>query len=135
MTALTQTPGNVRSTISTVARNVQVGEAVSAGMPGYRNTTDNKYYKAVSSSAAASAAECMFLMNGSINGYAFAAFGGGVNPGATVVIGETYYVDSVAGQIVPSVDIGAGEFVCSIGTADSTSNIPLVFNPVGVAHA
>lgn len=53
--------------------------------------------------------------------------------GAVATVGVNYYVGDSAGGIAPVADLGAGEFVTSVGVALTTSTIQVDFNVSGVA--
>lgn len=120
MAELTQTPASVAAGETTFVEVVQVGEAVTQGMPGYKLSTDGKYYKAITTSAAAADVKGVFLTPASANGYAVIG-SGPVNVGATLTQGVAYYASGTAGKIELSSDIASGEYVTLIGIATSSS--------------
>lgn len=132
MADLTQTAANVGIGSDTEFIRVQVGEAVTQGQPGYRGASNKWYQTDANLSAAAAAAEGVFLTPASTDGYAIVAVGGDVNLGATLVVGETYAVSRTKGKICPIGDLTTGDYVTHLGVAKSTSLMPLNPQPSGV---
>lgn len=140
MAALSQTPANVNIGDANVRlEKVIGGEAITQGMPVWRNTATNpaKYFRAdANASAIASTAAGIALTACSgDNGVFVVMSGDGVlmNLGATLVVGETYCVGSTAGTIVPIGDLTTGDFPFIIGQATTTALIKTVFSGAGVA--
>ncbi len=136
MTAITQTPANVGiGSASTRTRTVQVGAAVTQGMPVYLHT-DSKYYKAdANASSAAANAVGIAMTPAATDGYILMqeGAGGSVNLGATLTVGETYCVGATAGEIVPIGDLASGHYPCILGTATTTALIQTLYSFTGVA--
>ena len=64
--------------------------------------------------------------------------GGDINPGGTLVVGESYFVSSTAGGICPVADIIATKLVSLLGVAISASVLRMLqAGPIvtGIAHA
>ena len=136
MADLTQTAANVKVKSNSNVTIVTVGEAVSAGMPGYKNTADsNKYYKAITTNATTALAAGIFMTSAATAGSAVFLTSGDCDLGATLVIGETYFVSNTTGKIMPSADVSTGEFVTSLGTATAADNFPLSIQASGIARA
>ena len=137
MADLTQTAANV----STKSSNpdiavVQVGEAITQGNPVYSDSSDsNKYKKAVTTDADTSAAEGIALTPADDDEWTIIQRNGNIDLGATLTIGETYYVSNTAGNIMPSADVSTGEFVTSLGVAVAADSLKLDINASGVARA
>lgn len=140
MAALTQTAANVNIGDATVRLDKVIGgEAITQGMPVWRNTATNpaKYYKAdanTSSLAAAAAGIALTACGG--DGATFVIMSGEgvlINLGATLVVGETYCVGSTAGQIVPIADLTTGDYPFILGQATTAALIKTVFSGAGVA--
>lgn len=129
MANLTITPANVGVGGQARIRIVRVGESVTQGQPGYYSISDNLFYQAdANASQAAANASCMFLTAAATNGYAVALFEGDYNPGATVGVGTTYAVSATKGAVCPIGDLTTGDWVTIIGTASTSTNIPVSFN-------
>lgn len=106
--------------------SVQVGESVTQGQPGYYNVGDNLYYQAdANASATAANAQGVFLSAASTNGWAILATGGSINLGATLTVGETYYVSATKGGIAPAADVTTGWYPRILGQASSSSQLEL----------
>lgn len=54
-------------------------------------------------------------------------------PGATVVVGTTYWLSETPGGIQPIADLGAGEQICMIGIGKTTSTMVLKLWNTGVS--
>lgn len=140
MAAITVTPANVNIGDGNVQlEKVIGGEAITQGMPVWRDTTTNpaKMRRAdANASALASTAYGIALTACSGDNASFVVMrGSGVlmNLGATLVVGETYCVGATAGQINPIADLTTGDFPFILGQAISTSLIRTVFAGAGVA--
>lgn len=132
MADLTQTAANVGIGADTEFIRVQVGESVTQGQPGYRGASNKWFQTDANLSAAAAAAEGIFMTPAATDGYAIVAVGGDVNLGATLAVGETYAVSRTKGRICPIADLTTGDYVTHLGVAKSTSLMPLNPQPSGV---
>lgn len=134
MADLSQTAANVAIAGAGVStRVVQVGEAVTQGQPGYLNSSDVKYYQADADASAATANVAgVFLTPAAADGYAVIATLGPINVGATLTVGESYYVSDTKGGIKPSSDLATDDYVTLLGIATSTSTLELSIQVSGV---
>jgi hypothetical protein len=99
------------------------GEAITAGQAIYRSSTTRKWMKADSNSATAEARKATGI---ALNGAALdqplqVQKSGDITIGATLTAGTAYYLSDTPGGICPLADVGAGEYVCLLGLAKSTS--------------
>jgi len=134
MAALSQTPANVALGSSAVVTSVIGGEAITQGMPVYRDLTTRKYLKADANVLAKSEAIGIALTPCGADGAYFVLLeraGNLVNLGATLVVGETYCVGRTVGQIVPIGDLTTGDYPCILGIATTTSLMETVFYYTG----
>lgn len=60
---------------------------------------------------------------------------GDLDPGAVLVVGETYVVGNVDGTIAPIADVLAGNFATILGIADAANNLKVNVFQGGTAHA
>ncbi len=99
------------------------GEAITAGQAVYFDTSVNKWKLADSDSATAAAKTSggIALNGAALNQPVTVQVEGDVTIGATLVAGTAYYLSETAGGIQPAADLGAGENVCQLGIAKSTS--------------
>lgn len=135
MADLSITAANVGIAGSTASvRKVQVGEAVTQGQPGYYVGSENKYYQTDADDSATKAdAKCVFLTAAAADGYAIAAFNGAeLSLGATLSVGERYFVSDTKGGIKPSGDLSSGDYVTLLGIARTASQITLNIDASGV---
>lgn len=134
MANLTQTAADVGVVDSaTRVATVQAGEAITQGQPVY--LLSNKYYRADASTAAEAAATGIAISPAATDGYFLVASSGKVDVGATLTVGETYYVSDTAGAIMPSADVSVGEYVTILGIATAAGELELNINASGVARA
>lgn len=137
MADLSVTAANVGvKSSSTKVVVVQVGESVTQGQPGYKKASDSKYYKAdANASLEASKATGVFMSAASTDGYAIFATLGAINLGATLTVGETYFVSGTAGGIAPAADVATGWYPRLLGQATSASELYLEPSGGTVARA
>lgn len=134
MADLTQTAANVGvNANNTRTQIVQAGEAITQGEPVYEN--NSKYFQGDASTLAASQVGGIALTPAATDGYFIMATEGKVDLGATLTVGETYYVSDTAGAIMPSADLSTGEYVTSLGVASAADTLELSINASGIARA
>jgi len=140
MTNLTQTPANVAPGALTLrTKPVTWGETITQGMPVYKSTTDQKYYKASAGTLVASKAEAIAMSAGVADGPGIIALPSNipgvalVNLGATLAVGEVYAVSATAGAIAPYSDLVSTKFVTILGVATTTALLDLCCVASGVA--
>lgn len=123
MTDLTITATSVVGDGSGKRAQGTAGEAITAGQAVYFDTTVNKWKLADSDSATAAAktAGGIALNGAALNQPVTVQVEGDVTIGATLTKGTAYYLSETAGGIQPAADLGAGENVCQLGIAKSTS--------------
>jgi len=133
MADLTITAANVvkydgaRTTIGTA------GETITAGQTLYRKAEDGKLYKADASTAAKATCVGIALNDAAANQPVVYLTAGGINPGATVVVGTIYGVTDTGGGIGPISEREAGDYISILGVATTTSRINVVLSISGVA--
>jgi hypothetical protein len=128
MADLIITAGSVALGASTTpTRVVQVGEAVTQGMPLYF-ATDGKWYQCDANDTAAKAVVgAIALSPAATDGYCLVALPATtpgvsiVNLGATLAVGTVYAVSATKGAIAPIADILSTQFVSVIGIATTTA--------------
>ena len=104
-------------------------------MPVYADAADSNKLKPARANAAGTATVAGIALTGSSSGQPITyQSSGNINLGATLVVGEIYCLsDAVAGQNVPYGDLGAADYVTSLGIAISTSLLQLDINNSGIA--
>jgi hypothetical protein len=137
MAALSQTASLVVVGASPVKANRNAGGTITAGMPVYSDLTDSNLYKAARANAQATAQVAGIALNGaSDNQPVMVQSSGEINLGATLIVGESYYLsDAVAGQIVPVADLGTADWPVFLGIAKSASLLDLNIVIGGAAKA
>lgn len=123
MADITVTAANVVAGSNAVKESALAGETVAAGKALYISSTTKKFMLADSNSATAEARKAthIALNSASLNQPLVGLRGGDVTIGATLVAGSAYYLSDTPGGICPVADVGAGEYVCMLGLAKSTS--------------
>lgn len=138
MADISQTAANVGLTDQTTQpiQKGEAGEAITQGQPVYLNTSDNKYYRC-DSDASTSAVAAGIALTPAATGeqFVFALPGAEVDLGGTLTLGETYAVSTNVGAIAPVGDLTTGDYVTTLGTANSTSSMVVKINVSGVAKA
>lgn len=145
--ALTITPANVRAGAAAddaVVRRVVAGQTVSPGKCLYKKLSDSEWYLTDANESEEAAGK-----EGVAIAISYAGDGqtvvvqtkGPYIAGATLVVGETYFVDAVAGTagpeggIAPSTDVATGWWVTPLGVAISTTELYLFPRAYGVVRA
>ena len=126
----------VRPTENSVERKVKYGATVAAGQPLFQDPTDSKFEPADANlSDIAAAAQGIAITPGVDDGFGLMAIQGDiVLVGTTMAVGETYYVDATAGQIIPDADLTTGYRVTRLGTAVSATVLRLAIEATGITH-
>ena len=135
MADLSITAANFRLTASTVTQKVVAGETVTPGQTAYKLAADGEYYKALSDTAAHADAKGIFAGYADNGDTVLIATGGDVDLGATLVLGEAYFVSDNAGAVMNAAGLTTGKFSTYIGGATTTGNFKISINALGVARA
>lgn len=111
------------------------GGTITAGQPLYIDSSDSNKLKPCDADASAAAAACVGIaLHGAASGQPIEyQQSGDINPGATVTVGESYYVSDTAGGIKPAADLVSGDYVTFLGVGTTASNIKLGLLVSGVA--
>ncbi len=131
MADLTVTAANVSQTDGGY-RIGTAGETLTAGVPVYLKSSDQRYWK-TDADASAEAATCAGIaMCGAAAGQQFViATDGNIGFGAILTKGEAYYCSDTAGMIMPVGDLDSGDYRSYIGTATTTSNLLMRIHNTG----
>jgi hypothetical protein len=135
MVDLVITPGNVVRGSNAVTDSGIAGTAILAGQAVYLDSTVQKYLLADSNSATVEQRKAVGIaLNGaSLNQPITVQRFGDLTLGATLVAGTAYYLSDTLGGVCPLADVGAGEYVCLLGLAKSTTVIAIDIQFPGVA--
>lgn len=135
MAAITITAADVTPGANAVVVLETAGEnAITAGEPVRK--TSNKVFAASNATAAAAAVIGIALANAATNQPVAVITGGDISFGDDVLtVGLIYAVGDSAGQIVPSADLGSGDFTTILGVAKTASVLSLDIQRSGVAQA
>jgi len=134
MADLTITAANVVSGTNASRETGTAGETIAAGKTVYKSPTTGLWMLADSNSAtvAAKTAGGIALCGSSLNQPIVVHKGGDITIGATLTAGSRYYLSETPGGIQPEADLGAGENVCLLGIAKSTTVLALSIQAPGV---
>ncbi|QIO42891.1 hypothetical protein HA464_02105 [Rhizobium leguminosarum bv. trifolii] len=129
------TPANVLAASNAERDQGIAGEAIAAGKAIYLAATTNRWMLADSNSATAEARQAKAIaLNGASVGQPVAfQKSGDITIGGTLVAGTAYYLSDTPGGICAVADVGAGEYVCLLGLAKSTSVLAMGIQYPGVA--
>lgn len=135
MADLTITATSVVPGSNAVIERGTAGETIVAGKAVYLDSTAKKYKLADSDAATAEARKATGIaLNGaSLNQPVAVQSFGDVTIGATLVAGTAYYLSGTPGGICPVADVGAGEYVCLLGLAKSTTVLAINIQYPGVS--
>lgn len=111
------------------------GETITAGKAVYKSATTKKWMLADSNSATAAARQAGGIaLNGASDGQPITVHkSGDLTVGAVLTAGQAVYLSDTAGGLCPLADVGAGEYVCLIGLAKSTSVLAVDIQFPGVS--
>ncbi|WP_064696069.1 hypothetical protein [Rhizobium aegyptiacum] len=114
---------NVVPGADSTAVNGVAGETITAGKAVYLSSTTKKWMLADSNSATAEArqAKGIALNGASLNQPIAVHKSGDLTIGATLTAGQAVYLSDTPGGLCPLADVGAGEYLCLIGLAKSTT--------------
>jgi hypothetical protein len=123
MADLTITAANVVAGSGSVQETNLAGETIAAGKSVYKSSTTKKWMLADSNSATAEARKAggIALNGASLNQPITVHKAGDLTLGAVLTAGTAYYLSDTPGGICPLADVGAGEYVCQLGLAKSTT--------------
>lgn len=136
MADVTVTAANVIAADNAVKESGLAGETIVAGKAVYKSPSTKKYMLADSNSVTAGAKTAVGIaLNGaSLNQPLTIMKSGDVTIGATMTAGATYFLSDTPGGICPDADVGAGENVCQIGIAKSTTLLSVKISAPGIAR-
>lgn len=122
MVDITITPANVKKGADGQTEQGIAGAQILAGKAVWRDT-GNKYQLADNNSAtvAARTARGIALHAAELDQPLQIQRSGDITIGGTMTAGATYFLSDTPGGICPDTDVGAGEQVCLIGLAKSTT--------------
>lgn len=112
------------------------GETITAGKAVYKSPTTKKWMLADSNSAtpAAKTAGGIALNGASLNQPVTVAKSGDITMNAVLTAGSAVYLSDTPGGLCPDADVGAGENVCQIGIAKSTTVLAVRITAPGVTR-
>jgi len=109
------------------------GIAITAGKSVYVDLADGNKIKLANAGAALTGVGAGIALNDAAPDQPIKyQTGGDLNLGATLVVGERYFISDTDGGIMPSGDLISTNFVSLLGIATTTSNISLARKNSGV---
>lgn len=135
MADLSITAANVVAGANSAQDHGTAGETITAGKAVYKSATTKKWMLADSNSATAAARQAGGIaLNGASDGQPITVHkSGDLTVGAVLTAGQAVYLSDTAGGLCPLADVGAGEYVCLIGLAKSTSVLAVDIQFPGVS--
>lgn len=123
MVDLVITPASVVPGSSATREAGTAGETITAGQAVYRDGSSGKYMLADNNSATAAARQARGIaLNGASDGQPLTILkAGDLTLNAVLTAGTAYYLSDTPGGICPLADLAAGEYVCLLGLAKSTT--------------
>jgi hypothetical protein len=121
MADIVVTPSAILAGSNSAQVHGTAGETIVAGKAVYQST--KKWMLADSNSATAAARQAGGVaLNGASDGQPITIHkSGDLTVGAVLTAGQAVYLSDTPGGLAPLADVGAGEYVCLIGLAKSTS--------------
>jgi hypothetical protein len=119
MTDLSITAANVVAGSGAKITAGTAGATITAGQVLYYDSATSSYKLADTDSATVAGQPLTFLQSGPIT------------IGATVAVGDVYFLSGTAGGIAPFADVAAGDYPCIIGICTSTSVLDVAFHEAG----
>ena len=132
---LSVTAGSVVPASDATMENGTAGATITTGQVVYLDSSTNTF-KLADADSATSAVRTPYgiALNGASSSQPVRVLkAGGLNPGATVVVGKVYVLSTTAGGIAPVTDLATGTYVSVLGIGTTTSNIQVVVQVSGVA--
>lgn len=123
MADLVLTPSAIIAGSNSAQEHGTAGETITAGKSVYKSAATKKWMLADSNSATAAARQAGGIaLNGASDGQPITVHkSGDLTVGAVLTAGQAIYLSDTPGGLCPLADVGAGEYVCLIGLAKSTT--------------
>lgn len=136
MSALSITAANVAWVSGTKNNAYNAGAAITAGQAVYLDSATSTW-KLADADASAATADCVGIaLNTGVSGQPMTVqTDGTLTIGATMTLGEVYFLGTGAGGIIPAADLANPARTTIIGVATSTTVLTLRIYYSGVVHA
>ena len=135
MSDLSITGANVGvATSTTKVAVIEAAEAITRGMAVYRNgSNSNKATKAINTATASTAVYGIAISESAADGdFIAVATSGTVISGASMTVGQAYYLSNTAGGIGPFADFSTSEYINLLYRATTATKAKLVLENSGV---
>ena len=116
------------------AVQVQVGEAITRGMPVYLDgTNNNKAMKALNTATASTAVYGFAASESAADGdYILVVTTGVIKTGASMTVGQAYYLSTTAGAICPFADLNTNDYINLLFRATTSTTATIVLENSGI---
>lgn len=133
MADLTITAASVLAGSGSKRTNGTAGASLTAGQVVYLDSAAGTYKLADTDSATAAVrSPAGIALNAASSGQPVAVLTSGpITIGATVAVGDVYYLSGTAGGLAPFADVAAGDYPCIIGICTSTSVLEVKIHEAG----
>jgi hypothetical protein len=133
MADLSVTAANVVAGSGAKKATGTAGATITAGQVVYFDSTTSTYKLADTDSATAAVrSPAGIALHGATSGQPLTVLTSGpVAIGATVAVGDVYYLSGTAGGLAPFADVAAGDYPCIIGICTSTSVLNVKIQEAG----
>lgn len=133
MVDLVITAANVVSGSGSRVLHGTAGATITAGQVLYLDTATSSYKLADTDSATAAVrSPAGVALNAAASGQPIAVHvSGPLTVGATVAVGDVYFLSGTAGGIAPAADVAAGDYPCILGICSSTSVLDVKIHEAG----
>lgn len=124
MSDLVITAANVRASDKAKKRSGKFGATVTQGQSVYEDTGDSSKFKLADNNASAATSKCVGVaLNAGANNQdaIIVEEDPEFTPGATLTVGESYYLSATPGGICPVADLATGNYPVFLLVAYSTS--------------
>jgi hypothetical protein len=135
MANLSITAASVLASATAIRGSGIAGATITQGQPVYSDAADSNKLKPCDSNVSAALAACVGIALVAASAgqpVTYAVSDTDFTPGATLTVGESYYVASTAGSIAPVGDITTGDFPTFLFVAKSTTKAVLKLVSGGV---
>jgi len=113
---------------------VEAAEAITRGMAVYRNgSNSNKATKAINTASASTAVYGIAQSESASDGdFIAVATSGTIITGASMTVGQLYYLSSTAGKLMPYADLTTNDYINGVYRATTSTKAILVLENNGI---
>ena len=113
---------------------IEAAEAITRGMAVYRNgSNSNKATKAINTASASTAVYGIAQSESAADGdFIAVATSGTIITGASMTVGQLYYLSSTAGKLMPYADLTTNDYINGVYRATTSTKAILVLENNGI---